>query len=85
MLNTPMAVLAAVVVAVALNGYLYFSSYLPRTTTPPASQPQAERTTTLQRTNVEKTQPKEETRPRSISEEMTTSRATATATATASP
>jgi hypothetical protein len=79
MLNTPIALLAAVVAIVALNGFLLFSYYLPRTTTPPASPSQAERTTTLERTTVERTQPTE-TRPRT-SEETTTSGATATATA----
>jgi hypothetical protein len=53
MLNTPIAVLAAVVVTVALNGFLLFSYYLPRTTTPPVSPSQAERTTTPHRTTVE--------------------------------
>jgi hypothetical protein len=49
MLNTPIAVLAAVVVVVALNGFLFFGYYLPRAVTPPASPPLTERTTTLER------------------------------------
>ena len=55
-LNTPIGVLSVLVVVVALNAFLFFGYYLPRTTTPstaPAS-PKIERippsTTTVERT-----------------------------------
>ena len=84
MLNTPIAVLAAVVVIVTLNGYLFFGYYLPRTTTPSASPPRTERITGA--TTSEETHPtttEEGTRPSRILEETTTATPTATATATA--
>jgi hypothetical protein len=75
MLNTPMAVLAVAAVVVAVNGYLYFGIYLPRTTTTPtpSSPPaQTEPTMTQPSTTVEQTQP------RTTLEGTTTSTATAT-------
>jgi hypothetical protein len=45
-----MAVLAAVVVVVALNAFLHFGYYLPRTNAAPASPPQTGRTSTSERT-----------------------------------
>jgi hypothetical protein len=90
MLNTPLAVLAAVVVIVALNGFLFFGYYLPRTTAPPASPPQGERTTTLEETTVERIRPTttvEEARPEetTATPTVTATTATPTATATSSP
>jgi hypothetical protein len=92
MLNTAMAVLAAVVVVVVLDCFLFFGCYLPRNTMPLSSPPRAECTTSLEKTTVERTrptydveqaQPKEicykERQPRKTSEQMTTSSATATA------
>ena len=71
MLNTPVAVLAVIVVLVALNSLLFFGYYLPRTNTAPASSPRTERTTgattserthpttTVEETRPERTHPKE--------------------------
>jgi hypothetical protein len=73
-LNTPIAVVAVLVVVVALNGFLFFGYYLPRTTTAPAS-PQIERIPPS--TTVERTRPpttiEEETTTSNIEEETTTS------------
>jgi hypothetical protein len=72
-LNTPIAVLAVAAVVVAVNGFLFFGIYLPRTTTTPtpSSPPaQTEPTTTQPTTTLEGT---------------TTSTATPTTTATPSP
>lgn len=98
-LNTPIVVLAVIVVFVTLNGLLFFGYYLPKTNAAPASSPQTERTTgatTSERTHpttaVEETRPREtqpreiepkETPPRKTPEETTA--ASPTATATASP
>ena len=53
-LNTPIVVLSVLVVVVALNGFLFFGFYLPRTTTTAPASPQIERippsTTTVERT-----------------------------------
>jgi hypothetical protein len=53
-LNTPIGVLAVLMVVVALNGFLFFGYYLPRTTTTTApASPQIERippSTTVERT-----------------------------------
>jgi hypothetical protein len=73
MLNTPIGVLAVAMVVLAINSYLFFGFYLPRTTTTPASSPplpQTDRTTT---------------QPATTLEGRTTSTATPTATATPSP
>jgi hypothetical protein len=71
-LNTPIVVLAVIVVFVPLNGLLFFGYYLPKTNAAPASSPQTERTTgatTSERTHpttaVEETRP-QETQPREI-------------------
>jgi cytoskeletal protein RodZ len=89
MLNTPMAVLVVLVVAVAVNAFLFFGHYLPslRTPTAPSSAPAltTERTRSApMRTTVEKTDPEateEQTQPATTPEVTTT----ATATATGSP
>jgi hypothetical protein len=83
-LNTPIVVLAVIVVFVPLNAFLYFGYYLPRTNAAPPSPPQTERTTGA--TTSEETRPTttvEENRPRRMPEETTA--ASPTATATASP
>jgi hypothetical protein len=66
-LNTPIAVLAVFLVVVALNSFLFFGYYLPRTTTTTApASPQIERIPPS--TTVERTSP-----PTNIEEETTTS------------
>jgi hypothetical protein len=82
MLNTPSAVLAVAAVVVAVNSFLFFGFYLPRTATTPtfsSPPPQTEPTTTQPTTTAEQTQL------RTILEGTTTSTATPTATATPSP
>jgi hypothetical protein len=39
LLNTPIAVLMVLVVVVALNAFLFFGYYLPKTTSAPTSDP----------------------------------------------
>ena len=87
MLNTPLAVLVALFVVVAVNAFLFVGHYLPSVRTPTAS-PSAPTLTTERtrsapmRTTVEKTVPEateEQTQP------ATTPEVTTTATATASP
>jgi cytoskeletal protein RodZ len=83
-LNTPIVVLAVIVLLVPLNSLLFFGYYLPKTNAAPASSPQTERTTGA--TISERTHPTttvEETPPRKTSEETTAASPTATATATA--
>jgi hypothetical protein len=65
-LNTPIAVLAVFLVVVALNSFLFFGYYLPRTTTTAPASPQIERIPPS--TTVERTSP-----PTTIEEETTTS------------
>jgi hypothetical protein len=62
MLNTPIAVLVAGAIVVAVLGFLYFGYYLPRTTTPSAAPRTEQRvgpSTTIERTrpttNIEET------------------------------
>jgi hypothetical protein len=62
MLNTPIAVLVAGTIVVAVLGFLYFGYYLPRTTTPSAAPRTEQRvgpSTTIERTrptkNIEET------------------------------
>lgn len=69
MLNTPLAVLAMLVIFVIINSFLYFGYYLPRTTTAAPALP-----TQIERTNSSTTF--ERTRPRPTIEETTTSTAT---------
>ena len=95
LLNTPMAALSAVVLVVAVNGFLYFGYYSPRISSPPtttsSTTPPIERTHL--KTNIEETTPSntETPPPEEPSEEPPDSppesppTATATATATASP
>ena len=67
MLNTPIGVLAVAMVVLAVNGYLFFGFYLPRTTNPTApASPQIERAPPS--TTVERTRPTT-----TIEEETTTS------------
>jgi hypothetical protein len=80
MLNTPSAVLAVAAVVVAVNSFLFFGFYLPRTATTPtfsSPPPQTEPTTTQPTTTAEQTP-----QPRRTILEGTTA---ATATATQSP
>jgi hypothetical protein len=80
-LNTPIAVLVVLMVVVAVNSFLFFAYYLPRTTTEvPALPPER----TEQRTHPLTTTTVERTRPTTTSFEGTTT-STATATATPSP
>ncbi len=80
MLNRPSAVIAVLAVVLAINGFLFFEYYLPRTTTStPPSPVRTEREPSSPKTTAEPTQPT------TTLEETTTSTATSTATATASP
>ena len=77
-LNTPIGVLAVLGVVAALNGFLFFDYYLPRTTTTTAApaSPQIERippSTTVERTRPTTNIIEEETTTSNIEEETTTS------------
>jgi hypothetical protein len=87
MLNTPSAVLAVAAVVVAVNSFLFFGFYLPRTATTPtfSSPPPQTEPTTTQPATTQPTTTAEQTQLRTILEETTTSTATPTATATPSP
>jgi len=84
MLNTPIAVLFAGAIVVAVLGFLYFGYYLPRTTTTPSAlPPRTERvgpSTTIERTRLTKNF---EQTTSSTTDSPTESSPTATATATA--
>ena len=83
MLNTPSAVLAVLVVVVAVNIFLFYGLYSPRTTPPSYSPPQqTERTTATQPATTTEQTPRPRT---TLDEETATSTATPTATTTPSP
>ena len=89
MLNTPAAFLAALVLVVAVNSFLYFGFYLPRTTNPPDASPPGERThhpskaleKTSSTTDTEKkTTSNNTSSPKTLPKRTQTATATATAT-----
>ena len=100
MLNTPMAVLVMLVVAVSVNSFLYFNYYLPRTATAAAASspliertepaPNFEKTQRTEESTVKRTPPKttpessERTRTERTRPIEATATSTATSTATAS-
>src|SRR5215210_5962037 len=90
MLNTPMAVLVALFVVVAVNSFLYFGYYSPRTPTPSSHSLPPEHThspTKLEETtsaHMEETTSSSTKSPPSTTAPTTTT-VTATATATATP
>ena len=88
MLNTPIAVLVAGAIVVAVLGFLYFGYYLPRTTTTPSASPRTEQrvgpSTIIERTRLTKNF-EETTSSTTDSPTESSPTATATATATGSP